>query len=127
MNDFHVKTLKLPDDIVVVAPIGKLDSVTTVELEKAVQKYLDTQIYSFIFDLSKIESITSAGIGFFAKLTSITAENHGAIVAIQPPPAVQEAMNIFGIFRYMPLVDNLDTALRTITKTKTGQFRRPNL
>lgn len=127
MDNFQVKTLKLPDDIIVIAPFGTLDSVTAPELEKTTQKFLETQIYNYIFDLSKLQGITSAGIGFFTKFAGLVGENHGSIVVIQPVASVKETMDVFGLFRYIPLADNLDTALRTINKSKTGQFRRPNL
>ncbi len=127
MDNFQVKTLKLPDDIVVVAPVGNLDSITAPELEKATQQFIEAQICNFIFDLSKLQAITSAGIGFFTKFAGVVGENHGNIVVIQPIPAVKETMDVFGLFRHIPLADSLDTALRTINKSKTGQFRRPNL
>ncbi|MFH1227306.1 MAG: STAS domain-containing protein [Planctomycetota bacterium] len=127
MDNFQIKTLKLPDDILVVAPIGALDSVTTTELEKNIQKFVESKICNFIFDLTKLENVTSAGIGFFTKLTGIATEHHGGIVIINPNASVKETMDIFGLFRYIPLADNLDSALRIISQKKTGQTRRPNL
>ncbi|MFA5794971.1 MAG: STAS domain-containing protein [Candidatus Brocadiia bacterium] len=127
MDNFRIKTLRLPDDIIVVAPIGSLDSVTAPELEKTIQKFIDTEAHNYIFDLSKLETLTSAGIGFFTKLNGVVSDKHGGIAIINPVASVKETMDIFGLFRYVSLADSLDSALRIISQKKTGQTRRPNL
>ncbi|MFH1226532.1 MAG: STAS domain-containing protein [Planctomycetota bacterium] len=120
MDNFKVKAMKLADDIVVFALFGKLDAFTVPELEKTIQQYMDAQIYRYIFDLSKLTGITSAGMGFFTKLNGITADKQGCIVILRPVMGVKETLDVFGLFRLLPLADDLDAALEKIGKTKTG-------
>lgn len=116
MDVLQIKTLRLLEDIIVIGISGTLDGITVTELEKTTQKYIDSEIYRFIFDLSGLNKITSAGAGFFTKMTAITSENHGGIVLVQPVPAVREVLNIFGLMRYVPIVDNIDAAIKHLSK-----------
>ncbi|MBI4712569.1 MAG: STAS domain-containing protein [Planctomycetes bacterium] len=116
MDVLQIKTLRLLEDIIVIGINGTLDGITVPELEKTTQKYLDDKIYKFIFDLSGLNKIASAGAGFFTKMAAITSEHYGAIVLVQPVPPVREVLNIFGLMRYIPIVNDLDAAIKQLSK-----------
>ena len=114
MADLVVKTMKLPDDIVVIGPEGTLDSNTEKYFVDTIKKIQDEGIANFIFDLSRLNTITSSGIGSFIKIANSCKENYGNIVIVRPQPAVSEALQMFGLFTLIRTADNIANAIKII-------------
>src|SRR3989339_130294 len=114
MSDLVIKTMKMPDDVVIVGLEGVLDSNTEDELADAIKKTQDEGIHFFVFELSRLNTITSSGIGSFIKIANSCRENYGNIVIVQPQPAVKEALQIFGLFNFIRTADNVTDAVRII-------------
>jgi anti-anti-sigma factor len=114
MADLVIKTMKMPDDIVAVGPEGVLDSNTEKDFVDTIKKLQDDGICNFIFDLSKLNAITSSGIGSFIKIATSCKENYGNIVIVQPQPSVKEALKMFGLFTFVQMADNVASAVKII-------------
>ena len=115
MTDLVVKTMKMPDDIAVIGLEGNLDNNTEDEFGEAITKMQDDGIHRFVFDLSRLNIITSSGIGSFIKIANSCRENYGNIVIVQPQPAVKEALQIFGLFNFIQTADNVTNAVKTLS------------
>jgi len=114
MPDIVVKIMKMPNDIVVVGPEGILDSTTEKDFVDIINKLQDDGICNFIFDLSKLNTITSSGIGSFIKIANSCRENYGNIIIVQPQPSVREALQMFGLFTLVRTADNVANAVKIL-------------
>lgn len=112
MTDLVVKTMKMPDDIAVIGLEGILDNNTENEFAETIKKIQDDGINHFVFDLSKLNIITSSGIGSFIKIANSCRENYGNIIIVQPQPAVREALQIFGLFNFIRTADDVNSAVK---------------
>jgi len=65
-----------------------------------------------IADIRELDSIGSAGIGFFVDLhTSMTKEIAGRFVLVSPSPRVLEVLALTGLSTVMEIVKDLETGL----------------
>jgi len=116
MSDLQVKIMKMPDDISLVGLEGELDSNTEYEFYDTVKKIQDDGIHNFVVDLSRLNMITSSGIGSFIKIANSCRENYGNIVIVQPQPNVREALEVFGLFNFIQTADNVTDAVKKLSE-----------
>ncbi|MEW6027173.1 MAG: STAS domain-containing protein [Planctomycetota bacterium] len=115
MTDLVVKTMKMHDDITIIGLEGILDNNTENEFGDAIKKIQDDGCHRFVFDLSRLNIITSSGIGAFIKIANSCRENYGNVVIVQPQPSVKEALQIFGLFNFIQLADNVNDAVKVLS------------
>lgn len=104
----------MQDDNAVVGLEGILDSNTENQFNEAITKMQYEGIHRFVFDLSKLNIITSSGIGSFIKIGNSCRENYGDLIIVQPQPAVQEALQVFGLFNFIRTADNVNNAVKAL-------------
>jgi anti-anti-sigma factor len=114
MTDMVIKTMQMPNDIVIIGLEGILDHTTEDELGDAITKIQDDGIHRFVFDLSRLNVITSSGIGSFIKIANSCRGNYGNIIIVQPQPAVREALQLFGLFTLVQTADNVTNAVKIL-------------
>jgi anti-anti-sigma factor len=114
MTDLIIKTMKMPDDIVIIGLSGVLDSNTETNLIESIRKIQDEGISNFVFDLSNMNAITSSGIGAFIKIANSCRDNYGNIAIVQPQPAVKEALDLFGLFNFIKAADDVNNAVKLL-------------
>jgi anti-anti-sigma factor len=78
---------------------GRLDTNTAPELDAALAPILAGPANSVIFDLAKLEYISSAGLRAIFKTKKQTAKAGGATFVVNPQPQVQK---VFDIVKAMP-------------------------
>jgi anti-anti-sigma factor len=78
-----------------VALSGRLDTDTAPELEEALRELLarpDTR--RLVFDLSKLDYLSSAGIRCFIRARKAIEPHGGKVVIVNPQPAVRKVLEI---------------------------------
>ena len=84
-----------PDRPTTLALEGRLDTHTAPELDAALDRMLmSAGIKRLIFDLGKLEYLSSAGIRCFIRARKILEPEGGKIAIVNPQPAVQKVLDI---------------------------------
>jgi anti-anti-sigma factor len=91
---------------------GRLDTHTAPELDAVLDRVLMTAgIRRLIFELGKLEYLSSAGIRCFVRARKILEPQGGKIAIVNPQPAVQKVLDIVkaipagGVFRSVAELD----------------------
>ena len=91
---------------------GRLDTNTAPELDTVLDRVLMTAgIKRLVFDLGKLEYLSSAGIRCFVRARKILEPQGGKIAIVNPQPAVQKVLDIVkaippgGVFRSVAELD----------------------
>lgn len=78
---------------------GSLDTATAPELERQLAPILETQVADLVFDLAKLEFISSAGLRVFANSRKRLKERGGQASFVNMQPQIQE---VFEIIKALP-------------------------
>jgi len=100
------------NDVVVFRFAGNLDTETSPDAELAVNRELQNQPKKMIFDLSKTEFVSSAGIRVFLATAKKLAANGGGLKLCAPNAIVKDILEISGFETFLDVKDSLDKALK---------------
>ena len=102
------------------ALVGRLDSTTAPELDAVLDRVLkNAPPLPFVFDLSRLEYLSSAGIRCFIRARKVLERGGGRVAIVNAQPAVRKVLDIVkaipagGIFKD---VAELDAYLDAIQK-----------
>ena len=102
------------------ALVGRLDSSTAPELDAVLDRVLkNAPLPRLVFDLSRLEYLSSAGIRCFIRARKAIEPGGGRVAIVNPQPAVRKVLDIVkaipagGIFKN---VAELDAYLHDIQK-----------
>ena len=100
------------DDVTVFRFPGNLDTETAPDAEIAVNRELENQPKKMVFDLSKTEFVSSAGLRVFLATAKKLAANGGVLKLCAPNAIVKDILEISGLETFLDVKDSLDKALR---------------
>ncbi|PYM62502.1 MAG: anti-sigma factor antagonist [Candidatus Rokuibacteriota bacterium] len=78
---------------------GRLDTVTSAQLEKELDPMLDGRLDSLIFDLAGLEFISSAGIRVLVHARKSIQAQHGGVLMVNAQPQI---VKVFEIIKALP-------------------------
>ena len=91
---------------------GRLDTDTAPELDAALDRVLaDTAITRLVFELSKLEYLSSAGIRCFIRARKAIEPSGGKVAIVNPQPGVRKVLDIVkaippgGVFKSVAELD----------------------
>lgn len=84
----------------VMAPVGRLDSVTSNELEKRLVARIDAGDRRLVFDMAGVEYISSAGLRVLLMAAKRLKDPAGALVLCGLGPSVRTVLELAG---FLPL------------------------
>ena len=93
------------EGLLVVAPAGRIDTTTSIDLEKRLVRHLDTGERHLVIDLGGIEYISSAGLRVLLLVAKRVRAAGGDLVLCALGPAVRQVFELAGflsIFRVEP-------------------------
>jgi anti-sigma B factor antagonist len=108
----------------VVSAEGSLDTITYPILEEEVDRILDASPNWMVFDLEKLDYISSMGIRVIAKAKKFFKKNEGSVVLLNPQPQIRK---VFEIVKALPSeqifesIEELDRYLDNIQKKALEQ------
>jgi anti-sigma B factor antagonist len=112
MPEFQIQQQKLQNGVVFMALKGFLDAHTFEQLEKTINELFEQNQHRLIFDLSKLEYISSAGAGVFIGAIGTAQENDGNIVLMRPSANVKEVFDLLGLSQIFAFADDMEAAVR---------------
>ncbi|MFH1232008.1 MAG: STAS domain-containing protein [Planctomycetota bacterium] len=112
----QITTQKIKENIMVISITGTLNYIIGEELEQTFHNLMNHGMNQFIVNLSMLERISSEGIGILTSLIDPLQKKDGHIILVQPNSQVRTALSLFGLQEFFPIVDDLPTALKTLTK-----------
>jgi anti-sigma B factor antagonist len=83
------------EDVTTVKLIGRLDTMTSSQLEDALDGII-TDTKDLIFDMESLEYISSAGLRIILSAQKLLSRNGGAVSIINCQPDVKEVFSITG-------------------------------
>lgn len=100
----------IDDDILAVLVRGSLDSTTTEEFDREIQKHLDEGRSKIIIDCRFLDNLTSMGIGRLVVLQTRLRRKGGAVklATIHGPAA--EAIKLVGLDKLLDIYGDLEFA-----------------
>ena len=91
-----------------VALAGSLDSATAPQLEQQLKSILDSQTRGIVFDLAKLEFISSAGLRLFALARKRLHDRGGQVSFVRLQPQIQKVFEIIASLPGMRVFSDLE-------------------
>lgn len=124
MSELTIRTAVLQDGLACLALEGTLDGRSAAALEREIDVLAGRGIRRFVFDLERMEILTSAGAGVFLGVVVEAQEHHGGLVLVRPSPPVQHVIDVLGLQGLLPVAANLERAASMIDAEFPGNFGR---
>jgi len=99
------------DGVLVVAPVGRIDSNTSGELERRLLQHLAGGETRLIIDLQGVEYISSAGLRVLLLVTNRVRPLGGRLVLCAMGQSVREVFELAGFTTIFAIVGSRDLAL----------------
>lgn len=98
---------------------GSLDGKTFEKFNQVLEERFRNNRHRLILDLHRVRHMTSTGLGVLVCSLHRTGQNSGMMVLLNPSAAVQHVLNLVNLAECMPLVYDLDSALRMCSQPAT--------
>lgn len=103
------------DDVLVLAPVGRLDSSTAGVFEQTVLGHVDGGRARLVIDFDQLEYISSAGLRVLLMAAKRLRQSGGRLALCAVRPQIQEVFEISGFLSIFTVSDNQAEALRVVT------------
>ena len=90
----EIKVTKKQEGEFVISPVGSIDSVTYLELEKVLLPILKSFCKVLVFNMEGINYISSLGIGVFIKTRKLIQERGGIFIMSNLLPQIKMAFDV---------------------------------
>jgi anti-sigma B factor antagonist len=110
----QITEVRLDNQITHLAMVGKLDIAGLHAVDMKFHGYTAARRRPTLVDMSGVELITSLGMGMFISCARSLQRFGARMVLLNPQPAVEEAMKAVGIDQSVPIVHNVDDAIRIL-------------
>jgi len=94
--------------IFIVSLAGSLDSNTYAALEKKLDSIIDTSTQVVVFDMKRLEYLSSAGVRVFLKARKAVKKNSGKMTFLDPQPQVKKVFEIINAMPNMQIFSNTE-------------------
>lgn len=111
--DCSIETKKTAEHAVVTVA-GYIDAHTFEELEDEVQGLLDDEMFKIAMELSKVNYISSAGIGVLVNIQANCQGSGGNLILINPADCLREVFQMFGIWELFTVVGSEAEAIAVL-------------
>ncbi|MBO7543634.1 STAS domain-containing protein [bacterium] len=108
----------------VVAPKGRLDSVTASEFEAAVDGILKDKVKVIILDMGSVDFLSSAGIRVIFKLQKGVLQNRGVVVVSKPQPQVARVLEIVRAMPKEQIFENMEEADKYLAAIQEKELKK---
>lgn len=117
-SELTVEAGQFASGIPVLGLCGILDAETFPQLDTGIQDVFQTGQYSLIIDVSRLDYITSAGVGAFVGHLNAAREHGGELVllGLEDNDGVHRVFELLGMLDLFPHVIEMDDALDRLRK-----------
>ena len=102
-------------DVLVVAPSGRIDAVTSDDLERRLLALVATRGARLVVDLRGVEYISSAGLRVLLRLAKKAKEQSGRVVLSSLGPAVRQVFELAGFLALFEVEASREQALARLS------------
>jgi anti-anti-sigma factor len=102
------------EGVLVLRPVGRLDSASSPELEKVVVEQLDKGVKRLVFDFSELDYISSAGLRVVLMAGKKLRATGGKLGLAGMRDMVREVFEMSGFLALFSVAPNLDDALKLV-------------
>ncbi len=114
------------NNISVIKVGGYIDTTTSAELERALDRLLKSNNYNIVVDLGNVDYISSAGWGIFISEIKGIREKKGDLKLVNMIPDVYEVFELLEFHYILKAFDSLEEAVRDFQMdTVPGEFSPP--
>lgn len=119
----NVTSKQKMDGVYLVAPSGRLDTNTYPRLEERVEVVLEEKPHTLVFDMERLDYISSMGVRVIAKAQKRMKPYNGRVVLLNLQPQIQK---VFDIIKALPAqqvfstMEELDDYLDRMQRQVTG-------
>ncbi len=104
-------------DVVVVAPVGRVDAVTSDELEQTLLDLVAKGEAKLVLELRAVEYISSAGLRVLLRLARKQKERSGRVVLSSLSPAVRQVFELAGFVSLFEMEGSRELAIARLAHT----------
>jgi len=90
---------------------GCVDSHTSEDLDKTINRILSNGTYHFAIRLSSVKYMSCAGMSVLLHVMKHVYEHNGALVLISPSVEVLEILELLGLAQVFVVAEDLDSAM----------------
>lgn len=119
-NPFAISTTH-QNGISIITLDGFVDAHTAPNFEAAIQTELEARNVRIVVDCSKLNYISSAGLGVFMSFIEEVRDQNGDIKISGLAPKVRHTFEILGFHDLFEMTDSLDTALSNFTSAQSAK------
>ena len=102
------------DDILIIRPLGRLDSSNSAELEQWLTEHLDAGCQRLALDFSALNYISSAGLRVVLLAGKKLRASSGKLVLTSLQPMVRDVFDMSGFLTLFAVTDSLDEGLARV-------------
>lgn len=106
-------------DIAVVHVVGQLDSVTSAQLDKALNSLLTSRTFKIIVNLERVTYVSSAGWGIFLGILKELRTNKGDLKLAGIGQDVMEVIRLLDIDSFLPIHRTVDDAAKAFGRDQS--------
>jgi anti-anti-sigma factor len=110
--------------VIILSPIGKVDSDTSPVLEQKISDCLSKQPNTLVVDMEEVVFITSSGVGLMTKAKTLMDKNNGNFAMINLQPQIKkvfEIMRLVSTLNVFADIQELDEYLAKVQRKITDQ------
>ncbi len=100
-------SVAIEDNTIIVKPIGRLDSVTSPDFERKMEKYLKSPESNLLLDFDDLDYISSAGLRVVLNAAKIFREVEFQFAACNMQDHVREVFEISGFDSFVTIYDSV--------------------
>jgi len=119
-----ITVTKKEEGVLVIAPVGPIDSSTYMDLEAKIDLLLKKPVKIIMIDMGGVDYISSMGLGVIFKTKKAVESNKGNLIMINLQPQIQMVFDIIkalpsiNVFANMEEVDNYLSNIQRKEKEK---------
>ena len=102
------------DGVLVLRPVGRLDSASSPELERAVNERIDGGARRVVFDLGDLDYVSSAGLRVILLAGKKLRATQGKLALAGMRDAVREVFEMSGFMQLFAVTPTLDEAITKV-------------
>ncbi|EXJ16013.1 STAS domain-containing protein [Imhoffiella purpurea] len=105
---------KLQDDVLVVMPFERLDTISAPGVEKDVMAHIDTGTTKIVFDFQRTNYVSSAGLRVLLKAAKSVDKRGGGVGVCNANSHILEVLDISGFKMVVKIGKTLDKAVAAL-------------
>lgn len=109
-------TVQKLDQVSVAAVEGRVDGVTSVEIQKKLLAILQEEHKPLIIDFKNVEYLSSAGMRTLLLVSKRSKELSNIVCLINLSPQIEDVLEMTGFLSFLKTYKDLDTAIAQVTK-----------